>query len=204
MTSNQSFKVVNSSQHYSNIDTSYLTAYNAVLDNLFSTNIGSESILYTPPPSSTIYNVVCYSPTDFVNTATRKAYFLNISPNMPEASLSTDPMVLNLPANAYIIEAVLNITSSILPSQQPYQSIMLGTQPITDTTAEISGNIISGDSNLFISGESYTMSSTPFNRGQYIGGFLTYPLSIGIPVSVLTVGVNFTPSPTFLLVEVFR
>jgi hypothetical protein len=192
-----SFKVINSSQSFSNVDTSYLTAYNAVIEHLLSTNIGAENVKYQPPPSSTIYTVTGYSPNEFSTTSTTKAYFLNTTPGSPEIS-SYGRGVLTLPVNAYIIEAVLTIIDSISPAQAPYQSIMIGSQPIEDTTPLISGDIVSGDSVHFISGETFTMYSTPLNRGQYIGGWLTWPTSSpGIPSQAITVGVNFTPSPAF-------
>jgi hypothetical protein len=191
-----SFKVFNSSQRYSNINTSYLSSYNSIIDNLITTNIGAELLTYKPSQTSTIYTVTGYSPIDFANSSSKTGYFMNTSPDLPAIS-SYGPGVLTLPLNAYIIEATINVLTSILPKQDPYQSIMIGTQPIVDTTPLISGDIISGDSVHFVEGESFVISSTPLNRGQYIGGFLTYPISTGIPPSAVTVSVNFTPLPVF-------
>lgn len=192
----QSFKVINSTKNYTTLNTSYLSAYNSVIDNLYAINIGSESLFYKPSPASTILNVIGYSPTDFSTTSSKTAYFLNTFPNQP-AVLTYGEGVLTLPINAFIIKATIEVMDSVLPVQSPYKSIMLGTQPITDTSPLICGDIVTGDSVHFIAGESFTMYNTPLNRGQCIGGFLTYPLSQGIPETAVTVGVDFVPDPAF-------
>lgn len=192
----QAFKVVNSSKTYGNLNTSYMSAYSSVIDNLSATYVGSENVIYKPSHSNVIYNVIGYSPLNFSTVSSKSAYFLNMSAGL-EANTVYNSGVLTLPLNAYITEATLEITSGISPVQPHYQSIMIGTQPIIDTTPLISGSIISGDSNLFVSGETYKINNTPLNRGQYIGGFLAWPVNIGVPISAVTVGVDFTPSPAF-------
>lgn len=192
-----SFKVVNSSKLYGTLNTSYLTAYSSVMDYLSATNVGSESLFYKPPLNSTVYNIVGYSPVDFGTTSTKTAYFLNTFPNLPAVNTYGDG-VLTLPVNAFITKATLEVLEGVAPLQGPYQCIMIGTQPITDVTPLISGDIVTGDSVHFISGESFTMYNTPMNRGQCIGGFLTWPLSQGIPSMAVTVGVDFVPDPQFI------
>ena len=192
----QSFKVINSSKIYGNLNTSYLTAYSSIIDNLSVTNVGSETLIYQAPHSSVVYNVIGYTPVNFGTSSSKVAYFLNNSPGL-QANSVYNSEVLTLPLNAYIIDATINIIDSIEPVQSSYKSIMVGTQPVSDVSPLISGNIITGDSNLFLKGESYKIYNTPLNRGQYIGGVLAYPLNIGIPVSAVTVGVNFIPSPVF-------
>jgi hypothetical protein len=192
-----SFKVVNSSQRFSDVNTSYLTAYDSIINNLITTNVGATSLVYTPPPGSQIYSVVGYTPTDFATTDSKTAYFLNETPGSP-AIPSYGAGVFTLPVNAYITSATLDIITSILPSQSPYRTITIGTQPITDTTPLIDGDIVSGDSSHFIAGESFTMNNVPLNNGQYIGGFLDWPSSSDIPAMAVTVGVDFIPSPEFV------
>ena len=191
------FKVVNSSKLYGQLNTSYLTAYSSVIDYLSATNVGSESLFYKPPQNSTVYKIVGYSPVEFSSTATKTGYFLNTFPDLP-AVASYGEGVMTLPVNAFITKATLEVLTGVTPLQDPYQCIMIGTQPITDLTPLISGNIVTGDSVHFISGESFTMYNTPMNRGQCIGGFLTWPLSQGIPSMAVTVGVDFVPDPVFI------
>ena len=192
-----SFKVVNSSKLYGELNTSYLTAYSSVIDYLSATNVGSESLFYKPPQNSTVYNIVGYSPVEFSTTSSNTGYFLNTFPDLPAVSTYGEG-VMTLPVNAFITKATLEVLRGVAPLQDPYQCIMIGTQPITDVTPMISGNIVTGDSVHFISGESFTMYNTPMNRGQCIGGFLTWPLSQGIPSMAVTVGVDFVPNPAFI------
>jgi hypothetical protein len=192
----QTFKVVDSGKSYGTLNTSYLSAYSSVIDNLSATNVGSEWLFYKPPNNSTVYSTIGYSPIDFYSTSTKTAYFLNTFPGLP-AVLSYGEGVLTLPSNAFITKATLEVLEGVAPVQSPYRCIMLGTQPVTDLTPLISGDIVTGDSVHFISGESFTMYNTPMNRGQSIGGFLTWPLSQGIPSMAVTVGVDFVPDPAF-------
>ena len=191
------FKVVNSSNLYGTLNTSHLTAYSSVIDYLTSKNVGSESLFYKPPPNSTVYNIVGYSPVEFSTTSTKTGYFLNTFPDLPAVATYGEG-VMTLPANSFIIKATLEVLRGVTPLQDPYQCIMIGTQPVTDLTPLISGDIVTGDSVHFISGESFTMYNTPMNRGQCIGGFLTWPLSQGIPSTAVTVGVDFIPVPAFI------
>jgi hypothetical protein len=190
------FKIIDSSKSFGVLNTSYLSAYSSVIDNLSAINVGSESLFYKPATNAVIYNTVGYSPVDFSSTSTKTSYFLNKFPNLPSVATYGEG-VLTLPENAFIVKAKLEVLEGVLPVQGPYKSIMLGTQPITDTTPLISGDIVTGDSVHFIAGESFTMYNTPLNRGQCIGGFLTWPLSQGIPASAVTVGVDFVPDPAF-------
>lgn len=192
------FKVVNSSNLYGGLNTSHLTAYSSVIDYISATNVGSESLFYKPPRNSTVYNIVGYSPVDFATTSVKTAYFLNTFPDLPAVSTYGEG-VMSLPANSFITKATLEVLTGVNPLQDPYQRIMIGTQPITDLTPLISGDIVTGDSIHFISGESFTMYNTPMNRGQCIGGFLTWPLSQGIPSMAVTVGVDFIPDPAFIM-----
>jgi hypothetical protein len=190
-----SFKVINSAQRYSDINTSYLTAYESIINNLIASNIGATSLVYSPPSGKQIYTVTGYTPTDFSTTSTNTAYFLNTIPG-GTAIPSYGAGVMTLPENAYITNALLHITESITP-QDPYKTILIGTQPITDTNPLIDGDIVSGDAMHFIAGETFSIDNVPLNRGQYIGGFLTWPVSVGVPSMAVTVGVDFVPSPSF-------
>jgi hypothetical protein len=190
MTNN--FRIYNSATKSSSRNSADL-----LLETLLATEISASSLIYTPSSGQQIYTITGYTPAEFASTSTRHAYFMNNSVGTPE-SVTYDPsVVMTLPANAQIVSVEIIVTEGITPVQEPYKTIMIGTQPIAETTALIDGDIISGDSNLFVTGREYGIDNIPLHNGQYIGGFLTYP-SGTTPSMAVTIGVDFIPGEPFV------
>ncbi len=159
--------------------------------------IETKYLKYKESDSEIVYTITAYSPTSFSTTSIRSVMFMNNQPNMPETATYDESVHTTLPENAVIKFVKLTVINTILPIQEPYQPIMIGFQPISDITPDISGDIISGDSVHFIAGQEYVIDNLPFNRGQYVGGLLPYPRNLTIPRMAFTLAVNFIPVPQF-------